>query len=385
MNYSLSAYGANPHAGRNPNTDNGWGPYKWPGGVPVGLRGTANYKAISVTVRRELIPLFEAMFELTGLLGYQIWTSNPNGSGEFWGPWSYENRAITGTQQASNHSRARAIDINAPYNPQSRTFTSNIPPAVVSAWERCGFFWGGRYSGGTKYDPMHFEFVMTPADVPACLELARSMIRAFGVVIPEKPSEPTEPTKPADPPADNGGWPLPAGHWFGPKSGPANCHSGFSDTGDTQAMRNAIADFQGRLNSLGYTAGTPDGLWGEKTSAAVLEWQKRNLGGPRQIQTSGLCGSNDFFAIREAVYQNRMTVAAPPYPGTLLQLGSKGENVRTAQARLNVHLIGSAMAPITVDGDFGNGTRGAVVWFQTCRNLDPDGIIGANTWESLWH
>lgn len=190
---SQSAYGGNINAGVNVNADHGWGGWQWPGGVPSSLLGTTSYQQINgakqvirVTVRRELVPLFTLAFALADRKhGYQIWASR---NGEVWGPWSYENRAIGGTSTASNHSRAKAIDVNAPNNPQSYTFQCDMPPGLVNDWERIGLCWGGRYGGGTKFDTMHFEYGYSPDDVARHTALAQQLLGAD----PGKPGTPVE-------------------------------------------------------------------------------------------------------------------------------------------------------------------------------------------------
>ena len=180
---SQSAYGSNPNAGINVNADHGWGGYQWPGGVPSNLLGTTDYQQVNgakqrirVTVRRELVPLFTLAFAIA------------DRDGEVWGPWSYENRPIGGTSTSSNHSRAKAIDVNAPSNPQSYTFQSDLPPGLVADWERIGLCWGGRYGGGTKFDTMHFEYGYSPADVAGHVALAQQLL----------PAEPGKPNPPED-------------------------------------------------------------------------------------------------------------------------------------------------------------------------------------------
>jgi predicted chitinase len=69
----------------------------------------------------------------------------------------------------------------------------------------------------------------------------------------------------------------------------------------------------------------------------------------------------------------------PPYPGTPLQQGNNGADVRTMQQRL----IDLGYA-ITVDGNFGPGTRTAVVDFQGKKGLTNDGCCGPTTWAALW-
>ena len=70
---------------------------------------------------------------------------------------------------------------------------------------------------------------------------------------------------------------------------------------------------------------------------------------------------------------------APAYPGTPLRQGSQAEAVRTIQQRLS-----DLGYTITVDGDFGPGTRAAVVAFQGKKGLTDDGIVGPTTWATLW-
>jgi Putative peptidoglycan binding domain len=69
----------------------------------------------------------------------------------------------------------------------------------------------------------------------------------------------------------------------------------------------------------------------------------------------------------------------PPYPGTPLQEGSRDEDVRTVQQRLNA--LGSKLE---TDGIFGKATLEAVIAFQKRMHLDPDGVVGPKTWAALW-
>lgn len=191
--YRAAAYKLGPALG-NVNADNGWGGYKWPGGVPTNLLGTASYGAVKSLVRRELVTLFSLAYRIAkDVHGYTIWTTNPSGSGEPWGPWGYENRAISGTTTASNHSRGRANDWNAPFNGYADGFasiTSDFPPAMVRDLEAIGLSWGGRYG-----DAMHLEYARTPGDVPADEARARAILggKAIGTA-PEKPAPANDPT-----------------------------------------------------------------------------------------------------------------------------------------------------------------------------------------------
>lgn len=56
-----------------------------------------------------------------------------------------------------------------------------------------------------------------------------------------------------------------------------------------------------------------------------------------------------------------------------LKKGSRGENVKTLQKKLN----------LIADGAFGAITEEAVKAFQKAHGLTPDGIVGAKTWAAL--
>lgn len=64
------------------------------------------------------------------------------------------------------------------------------------------------------------------------------------------------------------------------------------------------------------------------------------------------------------------------YP--IVKKGAKGGITRLIQERLN-----SVGFNLTVDGDFGQKTKDAVITFQRNRSLKQDGIVGKNTWEYL--
>jgi predicted chitinase len=70
---------------------------------------------------------------------------------------------------------------------------------------------------------------------------------------------------------------------------------------------------------------------------------------------------------------------APAYPGALLRQGSRGASVQAMQQRLSD--LGQTLS---VDGNFGPGTRAAVVAFQGQKGLSADGVVGPATWAALW-
>jgi cell wall-associated NlpC family hydrolase len=69
----------------------------------------------------------------------------------------------------------------------------------------------------------------------------------------------------------------------------------------------------------------------------------------------------------------------PNPPGRLLRQGSRGEDVRWVQRRLQVHGID----PGPADGVFGPRTDAAVRAFQRAKGLQVDGIVGPHTTKAL--
>lgn len=78
---------------------------------------------------------------------------------------TYNCRVIAGTDRASAHGFGIAIDIATKHTSYWRwskpgpdgayPYKNDIPPEIVSAFEREGFIWGGRWY---HYDTMHFEY-----------------------------------------------------------------------------------------------------------------------------------------------------------------------------------------------------------------------------------
>lgn len=64
-----------------------------------------------------------------------------------------------------------------------------------------------------------------------------------------------------------------------------------------------------------------------------------------------------------------------------LKKGDHGGAVKRAQRHLDTWNVG--LKRPSVDGDFGDGTRTAVIQFQTLHGLGNDGVIGNKTWHKL--
>ena len=71
---------------------------------------------------------------------------------------------------------------------------------------------------------------------------------------------------------------------------------------------------------------------------------------------------------------------AGPTPEPILRTGSRGQEVKALQSRLNA--LGYYNDEI--DGQFGALTKTAVIEFQKANGLNADGMVGAETKEVLY-
>ncbi len=90
-------------------------------------------------------------------------------------------------------------------------------------------------------------------------------------------------------------------------------------------------------------------------------------------------GSDIYLGIAEKV-----SGVPSSFPGSPLQVGSKGKDVRTIQSQLNsISKNYPAIPKIRADGIFGNGTRQAVQTFQGVFYLPQTGIVDYPTWYKI--
>ena len=167
-----------------------------------------------------------------------------------------------------------------------------------------------------------------------------------------------------------------------------------------QFILNYLSNFHSDIPSL-----RMDGVFGPMTADAVRAFQRR-FG----LTADGIVGPNTWRRMYEAFIaaENAQPVPPtiippttpppvtpppvtppptgpwPPYPGTLIRRGDRGENVRTLQQMLNnARRQYNAMPTLTVDGIFGPITENAVRTFQLFDGLRVDGIVGPITWNAL--
>lgn len=109
-------------------------------------------------MRDELAELVTMLVRETKARGYRFGSS----SDPSYGCWGYSCRAISGSNNPSNHSWGLAVDINAPSNPYTSPLQTDMPNWMPDLWNEYGFRWGGDYSGSK--DAMHYEFMGSVSD-----------------------------------------------------------------------------------------------------------------------------------------------------------------------------------------------------------------------------
>lgn len=101
-----------------------------------------------------------------------------------------------------------------------------------------------------------------------------------------------------------------------------------------------------------------------------LNWNGQGIASARKISTAVVVNS---------IQGNTASTKANTATYPLVKIGSKGDDVRTLQQRLNALGFNCGI----VDGIFGNATLRAVLNFQKSKGLAQDGIVGKNTWDKL--
>ncbi|MBQ8617566.1 MAG: peptidoglycan-binding protein [Clostridia bacterium] len=145
--------------------------------------------------------------------------------------------------------------------------------------------------------------------------------------------------------------------------------SSTSSSGDTQTIKSV----QTMLKALKYYTGDITGNVGEKTKAAIKQFQKEY-----DLTADGVAGPQTIAKL-ESVYNSKGGSSASTSSGSGLRLGSTGTKVRDLQQDLTT--LGYYWADIT--GSFGSKTEAAVKNFQEKNNLSADGVAGTKTLNAI--
>ena len=132
---------------------------------------------------------------------------------------------------------------------------------------------------------------------------------------------------------------------------------------------------------------TPDGAFGSETEASVISFQ-RTYGLPE----TGIVDRTVWNYIQNTYYNTIATLeyrfvqgTVLPYPGRVLVLGSRGEDVRALQEYLNyIGITYTEIPKVTVDGEFGPRTEEAVIAFNRIFGITGNETrVTAITWNAI--
>ena len=134
-----------------------------------------------------------------------------------------------------------------------------------------------------------------------------------------------------------------------------------------------------------------DGIFGEQTERSVISFQRIF-----NLTPDGIIGKATWYQlVRLYVGVNNLaelesqgqTFYRVNWQGSeTLQEGNTGQSVRQLQYMLRVVSDYISTVPaVAIDGIFGPATQAAVIAYQRYAGLTPDGIVGQNTWQSLYN
>ncbi|SKB12207.1 Peptidoglycan-binding domain 1 protein [Planktothrix sp. PCC 11201] len=149
----------------------------------------------------------------------------------------------------------------------------------------------------------------------------------------------------------------------------------------------AVKLLQAQLRTLGYYTGIVDGVFGQSTQRAVINFQRAN-----RITDTGEVGPTTAFYLVNATTTTRSLQPRPipivqnqtiPITNSLstISLGDTGPEVRKIQRRLRE--LNYYNGPI--NGFFDTATQDALIRFQESRGVTVTGIAGPTTQNSLFN
>ncbi|WP_224363509.1 peptidoglycan-binding domain-containing protein [Hyalangium versicolor] len=122
---------------------------------------------------------------------------------------------------------------------------------------------------------------------------------------------------------------------------------------------------QRQLEEAGFSPGAVDGVFGAKTKAAVMAFQRA-----RGLEVDGVASPRTWAAL-----DTRRGSGLRP----ILKRGGGEPAVVVLQKVLATH----GFDPGSKDGEFGPKTERAVLAFQRAKGLEADGVVGPKTWNAL--
>ncbi len=126
-----------------------------------------------------------------------------------------------------------------------------------------------------------------------------------------------------------------------------------------------------------------DGIFGSGTRTAVIAFQRQF-----DLLADGIVGPATWDLLLRTANDidegDGPSSSLPTFPGTLLRLGSRGNDVQLMQQRLkSISIYYPSIPDLNADGIFGPATEASVIAFQRLMGIPSDGIIGQQTWNLI--
>lgn len=157
------------------------------------------------------------------------------------------------------------------------------------------------------------------------------------------------------------------------------------DTGrDVEKLQELLLDVVTLYPSLPIV--TVDGIFNSSTKNAVKEFQSLNGLTPSGIVDDITWNKLQYLSNKNSKRRESLVngVDFLDQSENIISQGSTGDFVIQLQNYLNLATDKfPSIGRLNVDGIFGARTKTAVMEFQRLNNLEPDGIVGVNTWEAL--
>ena len=134
----------------------------------------------------------------------------------------------------------------------------------------------------------------------------------------------------------------------------------------SEASSPEVKQLQQQLSAAGFEPGKVDGVFGPRTKAAVMAFQRA-----RGLEVDGVVGLRTWAVLSPAL-------GARPRP-----LLKRGVREPAAVGALQKGLAAHGFEPGSQEGLFCPKTERAVMAFQRAKGLEADGIVGPKTWAAL--
>ncbi|WP_430512156.1 caspase family protein [Pannonibacter phragmitetus] len=166
--------------------------------------------------------------------------------------------------------------------------SGTVPTSATLAWEREKALWDAASAGGTVED---YNVYLAAYPNGSFADFARNQIKR--VEAANAPASDEAVTEEAT--ADTQGDEAAAEGTRTQKAGTASASSTSAETEDEAAWsRLKRREVQLRLNLAGYDAGTPDGVFGSRSRAAIKEWQSYN-----EYEQTGSMSEEEYELLKE--------------------------------------------------------------------------------------